>query len=92
MAKPETAPAQSNGDGRIVDNIVYFARVLRKAGMKVGPAAVRDAVEAVQVAGVGSRENSTGFCIRCSSNGVRTIRFLIRRSSCSGGPVIWSKK
>ncbi|MDZ7599851.1 MAG: VWA domain-containing protein [Hoeflea sp.] len=44
------------GDGRIVDNIVYFARVLRKAGLKVGPAAVRDAVEAVQIAGIGSRE------------------------------------
>ncbi len=44
------------GDGRIPDNVVYFARVLRKAGMKVGPAAVRDAVEAVQIAGIGSRE------------------------------------
>jgi uncharacterized protein with von Willebrand factor type A (vWA) domain len=30
--------------------------VLRKAGLKVGPAAVRDAVEAVQIAGIGSRE------------------------------------
>ena len=44
------------GDGRIPDNVVFFARVLRKAGMKVGPAAVRDAVEAVQIAGIGSRE------------------------------------
>ncbi|WP_339762229.1 VWA domain-containing protein [uncultured Hoeflea sp.] len=55
---PETANATEfkGGDGRIPDNVVYFARVLRKAGMKVGPAAVRDAVEAVQIAGIGSRE------------------------------------
>jgi len=55
---PEAANATEfkGGDGRIPDNVVYFARVLRKAGMKVGPAAVRDAVEAVQIAGIGSRE------------------------------------
>ena len=34
-------------DGRIADNIVYFARALRKAGMRVGPASVKDAIEAV---------------------------------------------
>ena len=56
MAEAANAIAFKGGDGRIVDNIVYFARVLRKAGMKVGPAAVRDAVEAVQIAGIGSRE------------------------------------
>lgn len=44
------------GDGRLADNIVFFARTLRKAGLKVGPAASRDAVEAVSVAGIGSRE------------------------------------
>ena len=43
-------------DGRLADNIVYFARTLRKAGMRVGPASVRDAIEAVQVAGIGSRD------------------------------------
>ena len=64
MAEAENAAGNATGnaivfrqgDGRIVDNIVYFARVLRKAGLKVGPAAVRDAVEAVQIAGIGSRE------------------------------------
>jgi uncharacterized protein len=44
-------------DGRIADNIVYFARTLRKAGMRVGPAAVKDAIEAVLAAGIGSRED-----------------------------------
>jgi uncharacterized protein with von Willebrand factor type A (vWA) domain len=44
-------------DGRIADNIVYFARALRKAGMRVGPAAVKDAIEAVLAAGIGSRDD-----------------------------------
>jgi uncharacterized protein len=43
-------------DGRLADNIVFFARTLRKAGMRVGPAAVTDAIEAVRIAGIGSRE------------------------------------
>ncbi|MCO6390509.1 VWA domain-containing protein [Aliihoeflea aestuarii] len=43
-------------DGRIGDNIVYFARSLRAAGMRVGPAAVKDAIEAVLAAGIGTRE------------------------------------
>ena len=56
MSEAANAISFKGGDGRIVNNIVYFARVLRKAGLKVGPAAVRDAVEAVQIAGIGSRE------------------------------------
>jgi uncharacterized protein with von Willebrand factor type A (vWA) domain len=45
------------GEGRLADNIVYFARTLRKAGLKVGPAAVTEAIEAVMVAGIGSRDD-----------------------------------
>ncbi|APH72378.1 vWA domain-containing protein [Aquibium oceanicum] len=44
-------------DGRLADNIVYFARALRKAGMRVGPAAVKDAIEAVLAAGIGTRDD-----------------------------------
>lgn len=44
------------GDGRLADNIVFFARALRKAGLKIGPAAVADAIEAVDAIGIGSRE------------------------------------
>ncbi len=47
----------ARADGRIADNIVYFARALRKAGMRVGPAAVKDAIEAVLAAGIGSRDD-----------------------------------
>lgn len=42
---------------RITDNIVYFARTLRKAGVPVGPASVVDAVQAVEVSGIRSRDD-----------------------------------
>lgn len=48
---------EGDGRGRLADNIVYFARALRKAGLPVGPAAVIDAIRAVEVAGIGSRED-----------------------------------
>lgn len=49
-------PAHS-ASGKIVDNIVHFARTLRKAGVPAGPASVVDAVRAVEVAGIENRED-----------------------------------
>ena len=43
--------------GRLAQNIVYFARALRAAGIPVGPGAVLDALEAVKAAGVGTRDD-----------------------------------
>jgi len=43
--------------GRLAENIVYFARALRAAGIPVGPGAVLDALAAVGAAGVGTRED-----------------------------------
>jgi uncharacterized protein len=43
--------------GRLAENIVYFARALRGAGIPVGPGAVLDALAAVQAAGVGTRDD-----------------------------------
>lgn len=43
--------------GRLADNIVYFARVLRDAGLPVGPASVVDAIRAVAIAGIASRDD-----------------------------------
>jgi uncharacterized protein len=43
------------GEGRLAENIVYFARALRAAGIPVGPGAILDALEALQAAGVGTR-------------------------------------
>jgi len=47
----------TQGGGRLADNIVHFARTLRRAGVPVGPAAVIDAIRAVEAAGIGSRED-----------------------------------
>ena len=44
-------------EGRLAENIVYFARALRAAGMPVGPGAVLDALEALNVASVGARDD-----------------------------------
>src|SRR3974390_1827099 len=54
MADRPTMPEQS---GRLAENILYFARALRAAGIPVGPGAVRDAREAVKAAGVGTRDD-----------------------------------
>ncbi|MGZ5803366.1 MAG: vWA domain-containing protein [Xanthobacteraceae bacterium] len=43
--------------GRLAENIVYFARALRAAGIPVGPGSVLDALEAVLAAGIGKRED-----------------------------------
>src|ERR1043166_1296062 len=43
--------------GRLAENIVYFARALRAAGIPVGPGCVLDALAAVRAAGVGTRED-----------------------------------
>ncbi len=44
-------------EGQLAENIVYFARALRAAGIPVGPGAVLDALTAVEAAGVGTRED-----------------------------------
>jgi uncharacterized protein with von Willebrand factor type A (vWA) domain len=53
----ENSVTHSESTGRLAENIVYFARALRAAGIPVGPGAVLDALEALKVAGVGTRED-----------------------------------
>jgi uncharacterized protein with von Willebrand factor type A (vWA) domain len=50
---------QTDGDaaGRLAQNIVYFARALRAAGIPIGPKTVIDALDALKAAGVGTRED-----------------------------------
>lgn len=43
--------------GALSDNILYFARALRAAGLPVGPGSVLDALAAVGAAGVGTRDD-----------------------------------
>jgi len=54
---PRKGGGEERGDGRLAENIVYFARALRAAGIPVGPGAVLDALAAVEAAGVGTRED-----------------------------------
>ncbi|WP_293862694.1 VWA domain-containing protein [uncultured Alsobacter sp.] len=51
----ERDPLEPTGDGRLAENIAYFARALREAGLPVGPGAVLDAIAAVETARVGTR-------------------------------------
>src|SRR5437763_5246127 len=44
-------------NGRLAENIVYFARALCAAGIPVGPGAMLDALSAVEAARVGTRED-----------------------------------
>jgi uncharacterized protein with von Willebrand factor type A (vWA) domain len=43
--------------GKLAENIVHFARALRRAGVPVGPASVVDAIRAVEVAGIEKRQD-----------------------------------
>jgi len=47
----------AEAQGRLAENILYFARALRAAGIPVGPGGVLDALEAMSVAHVGDRED-----------------------------------
>ena len=44
-------------EGRIAENIMYFARLLRSAGLPVGPGRVLDAIKAVKLVGIGSQDD-----------------------------------
>ena len=56
MDSPSHTEAPDEGN-RLAENIMHFARVLRAAGLPVGPGKVLDGVRAVIAAGVGSRED-----------------------------------
>jgi uncharacterized protein len=49
--------AEADPQGRLADNIVYFSRALRHSGIKLGPASVTDAVDAVLAGGLGGRDD-----------------------------------
>jgi uncharacterized protein with von Willebrand factor type A (vWA) domain len=43
--------------GRLAENIIHFGRVLRKAGMPVGPGKVIEAIRAVEAVGIRNKED-----------------------------------
>jgi hypothetical protein len=51
---PESGPQSG---GRLYQNIMYFARCLRAAGMPIGPGAVLNALQAVQAVGIENRRD-----------------------------------
>src|ERR1700742_3309456 len=55
MTRSPMAIDQQSPTGRTADNIVGFARALRAAGIPVGPGAVIDAMNAVQLVDIGNR-------------------------------------
>jgi hypothetical protein len=50
-----TSALQEQRAGQLADNVLHFARVLRKAGLPVGTDRPMLALEALEVAGIGSR-------------------------------------
>ena len=54
LAQPPSAPEDG---GRLFQNIMYFARTLRAAGMPIGPGKVLDALEAVRAVGLENRRD-----------------------------------
>lgn len=56
LLAPNLFLGQADG-GKLADNIVHFARVLRRAGLPVGPGKVVEATQAVSAVGVTSRDD-----------------------------------
>ena len=46
-----------NQPGLLAENLIHFARVLRRAGLPIGPAKVIDALHAVQAVGLERRDD-----------------------------------
>ena len=52
---PPPAPDDGERGGRLAENIMHFARVLRVAGLPIGPGRVLNAIDAVRTVGIGDR-------------------------------------
>ena len=49
--------AARGGEGKLAENILYFARALREAGLPVGPGGVLDALAAVEAGSIGDKQD-----------------------------------
>ena len=72
--------------GRIAENIMHFARLLRSAGIPVGSGKVLDAIKALEILGIGSQEDLYWalFSQFVSKNNQRELfdqAFYIRKAS-----------
>ncbi len=57
MAAPQVHVPPAGGPGKLAENVMHFARVLRSAGLPVGPGKVLDALAALEIAGVERRDD-----------------------------------
>ncbi|MEC7570729.1 MAG: VWA domain-containing protein, partial [Pseudomonadota bacterium] len=61
LADPPTIPPRpaggGTGGGRLAENVLHFARVLRAAGLPVGPGKTLDAVRAAETVGLSRRDD-----------------------------------
>ncbi len=53
----EHLPLDIPEDGKLAQNLIWFARALRSAGLPVGPARVLDAIRAVEAAGFSRKQD-----------------------------------
>ncbi len=53
----EYAPLELPEDPKLAQNIIHFARALRKAGLPIGPGRIIDAIEAVKAAGFTDKQD-----------------------------------
>jgi len=54
---PDESAGQGPAEGRLAENIMHFARLLRAAGLPIGPDRVIDAVRAVEAVGLERRDD-----------------------------------
>ena len=83
-------PTQDAEAGRLAENIVYFARALRAAGIPVGPGSVMDALEALRVAGVGIARRfllDAAFGVREAARAYDPVRSGVPASSFASAPI-----
>jgi uncharacterized protein with von Willebrand factor type A (vWA) domain len=57
MPEPGARTSSAAPEGRLVDNLMFFARTLRAAGLPIGPGRVVEALRAVETVGIGRRDD-----------------------------------
>jgi uncharacterized protein with von Willebrand factor type A (vWA) domain len=86
---PEYAPLDIPEDGKLVHNIMWFARALRKAGLPVGPGRVVDAIRAVEAVGFSQKNDFYWTLHACFVS--KSVKCSHRSFGCIGAiRDIWS--
>jgi hypothetical protein len=86
-ASPASPPAEQPTAlpaGRLVENLMFFARTLRAAGLPIGPGRVAEALRAVEAVGISRRDDFYWTLHSVFVNRRTSGRSSIRLSMCSG--------